>query len=316
MKRIITLAALAFCFAAPAHAAIRLEASLTPLDHGLNSWTIRAVSTQGEIINGVHNPSLISFFGEGVHQVWMPLLGQTPTQGDHHPIAFNPAWRQYDSFWFFAPNNSLSIGGEFTETNNETGGITGLPPSAAGEARTGFGTMGFSGASASKGFTIASGLQGTSVPLAQLVQKSSDFSISLGVLDNSGGNTRIDNFMITCHCGPSIFDSNLGDIFRGEVVMATLSTHPLDTIDAGSWTLDSFTGPDGGPVVGATVDPNTGKFSWNSVLQPLGAYSAEIGATVFGSARSGTLTFNLVPEPQTFALAAVTIVAFMVRRAR
>lgn len=231
MKQIIAFVVAVFSFAAPAHAAVMLQASATPLDHGLTSWTIRAVSTAGEIINGVHNPTVTSSFGEGVHQVWMPLLGPTPTRGDHHPIAFNPAWRQYDSFWFFDSSNSLSVGGAFTETNNEMGGVTGLPPSAAGEARTGFGSMGFSGASASKGFTIASGLQGTNVPLAQLVMKSVPFLISLGVLDNSGGNTRIDDFTIACDCGPSIFDQDLGDVARGSVVMAMLSTHPLDTID-------------------------------------------------------------------------------------
>jgi hypothetical protein len=184
--------------AASSQAAIMLEASSAPLDSGLVGWTLRGVSTAGEVINGVNNPTVVAAgTGAGLHQVWQPLLGATPTRGDQFALTFSDAWRAYDSFWLFDSTNSLSFGGAFTETNSETGGKPDLPDGPAGAARTGFGTMGFSGAEASKAFTIASGLQGTSVPLGYFVLKDDEAAmVSLGVLDNSGGNTRMEGFQL------------------------------------------------------------------------------------------------------------------------
>jgi hypothetical protein len=211
MKQIVVLVIAAFSFAAPAHAAFMLQSSPgTPLGNGLVSYTLSAVSTAGEVINGINKPTVVAGgTGAGVHQVWMPNLGQTPTQGDHNPLEFSPAWRPYDSFWFFDADNSLSVGGEFTETLIEDPAPITLPPSAAGPPRTGFGTMGFSGASASKGFRIASGRQGTNVAFAQLVLKRDEHVlVSVGVIDNANG-ARINNFPI----GPLVPEPSAAALF-------------------------------------------------------------------------------------------------------
>ncbi len=194
MLRNTLLAVLAvLVVAASSQAAIMLQQTAAPMagDPDFVNVTLRAVSTAGEVINGVNNPTIVpKGAGRGVHQVWQPLLGATPTRGDQNPLAFNDAWRPYDSYWLFDTTNSLSVGGAFTETNGETGGKQGLPPGTAGPARTGWGNMGFVAPAASKGFTIASGLQGTSVVLGQFVTQINELAtVSLGVLDNSGGNT-------------------------------------------------------------------------------------------------------------------------------
>jgi hypothetical protein len=225
MKRIVALVVAVFSFAAPAHAAFMLQSSPgTPLGNGLVSYTLSAVSTAGEVINGINNPSVVAGgTGVGVHQVWMPTLGQTPTQGDHNPLEFNPAWRPYDSCWFFDTANSLSVGGEFTETLvDDTAPIT-LPPSGAGPPRTGFGTMGFSGASASKGFKIASGLQGTNVAFGQFVLKQGEHVlVSVGVIDNSNGH-RFNNFPI----GPLLIVPEPATIALVAVAMIAFMMRPM-----------------------------------------------------------------------------------------
>jgi len=281
----------------------------------LVSYTLNAYSTDGEIINGIRDPQVTnSFGGAGLHQVWTPVTDSpTPTRQEQLSIVplWSDTWLPYDSYWFFSSANSLGFGGTFTETNNMAGGAV-LPSDGFSPPSTGFGTMGFSGATASKAFTIGSGLAGNAVSFAQLVMKSGEgVIVDLTVLTTDGNDVAFDDFTVGCvfDCGPSIFDTNLGDVVRGEAVSATLQVHPLDFLEPGTWVLDSFTGPGGGAVASASVDPNTGEFSWNSDLQPLGDYSAIIGATVNGSPASGTLSFNLVvPEPATLLLLSLTMV--------
>jgi hypothetical protein len=190
MKQNVILFFAAFSFAAPAEAAIMLQSSApTVLDHGLVSYTLSAVSNADEVFTGMQRPSVVPVgSGLGLHQVWMPLLGATPTRGDQNPLEFHDAWRAYDSYWFFDSTNSLSIGGPFTETNSEVGGKPDLPDSLAGPARTGFGTMGYAGTAAAKYYLIASGRQGTNVALGQLVMKEGQaVLVSLGVGTNFEG---------------------------------------------------------------------------------------------------------------------------------
>jgi hypothetical protein len=86
-----------------------------------------------------------------------------------------------------------------------------------------------------------------------------------------------------------------------------LPTNDDDNPDAGiTWILESLTGPDG-PVLGASVDPTTGIFTWQSQpTSPRGRYNAAIRGTnddsPFGT-DTGVLSFDItIPEPTTFSL--------------
>jgi hypothetical protein len=106
------------------------------------------------------------------------------------------------------------------------------------------------------------------------------------------------------------------------ITAGPLSTNDDDDPDNGiTWLLESLTGPNG-PVLGATVNPTTGVFTWQS--QPTsarGVYTAVIRGTnddtPFGS-DTGVLQFEIiVPEPATASLlgaAVLGILAFARRR--
>jgi hypothetical protein len=93
----------------------------------------------------------------------------------------------------------------------------------------------------------------------------------------------------------------------GLVVAGPLPTNDNDNPDAGiTWFLESVTGPDG-PVVGATVNPATGVFTWQT--QPTtkrGFYNAVIRGTNDDTplgTDTGNLTFVIcIPEPATLLL--------------
>jgi hypothetical protein len=104
----------------------------------------------------------------------------------------------------------------------------------------------------------------------------------------------------------NIEDRNLGDIVRGKIVVAQLLS--LSGHDPNSWMLNSFTGPNGNHVTGANVDPTTGRFTWNSVAQPLGDYRAVLGPTFSGTPVWADVTFRLIPEPDALALVTVGLV--------
>lgn len=91
-----------------------------------------------------------------------------------------------------------------------------------------------------------------------------------------------------------------------------LPTNDSDEPDTVNWSLVSFSGP-GGAVLGATVNPTTGVFSWQSESSsPLGTYNATIqGVNDSGTPAgtdSGVLSFRLVPEPATFSLLGLAMV--------
>jgi hypothetical protein len=110
----------------------------------------------------------------------------------------------------------------------------------------------------------------------------------------------------------TVGEVNLGDTKRGTSITATLPySFEIPPI---IWTLDSFIGPNG-PVVGASLNSETGEFSWDSAGAPLGGYTAVISAVDFGGAgqyAAGQLSFVLVvPEPGSIAFAG-TAMAFLV----
>lgn len=104
----------------------------------------------------------------------------------------------------------------------------------------------------------------------------------------------------------------LGGKQPGQLVTGgPLSTNADDPSDV-AWTLLSLIGPNSAPILGATVDPLTGVFSWQS--QPsnlMGGYTATIQGVNTGDpagTASGELTFNLVPEPASVTLLGLAMV--------
>jgi hypothetical protein len=101
------------------------------------------------------------------------------------------------------------------------------------------------------------------------------------------------------------------DLVSGRLPGSTITAGPLSTNDADdpdngiAWLLESLTGP-GGAVVGATVNPTTGVFTWNSPTSAAkGAYTAVIRGTnddTPAGTDTGNLTFDIVPEPATMSL--------------
>ncbi len=210
MLRKICFAGLAvLAMASTSQAAIAFSYTAVALPGGFNSLILHAHSTAGETINGVDTPTIVAgsgAFGGLPSQVWLNSSGsfKSPTAGDHTPGLWNAAYTPYDSFWFFDTTNSLSVGAGFDESNNGTGGVSGLPAGPLGAPYTGFGAMGtIGGVPGAKSFTIASGKQGTDVDLAQVVLKTGTAALVSGtILTNQGTNQTIVRFPIEAYITP------------------------------------------------------------------------------------------------------------------
>jgi len=292
-------------------AAIFLSSSPgTPLDGGLVSYKLSAFSTSGQIINTFENPTIVPYLGgAGLHQVWSPITGSsTPTREEQLSagVLWSDTWLDYDSYFYFSPANSLSVGGDFTETNGMTGGAS-LPSAGFGPPITGFGSYEYSGVSAAKLFTVASGIPDTSVAFAQLVLKDREYvAVSLTVLDNEGQATVVDPpFIVGGCCTPpfQLEGLDLGTVYRGDLVSASLEIVPNYDRDLFDWTLEDFNG------AGGIVNPTTGEFSWDSSGATLGSYTAVIRASHFElGSDTGLLTFNLIPEPASITMLGLAMV--------
>ncbi|MEX2307246.1 MAG: PEP-CTERM sorting domain-containing protein [Pirellulales bacterium] len=312
--------------AASSQAAVMLQQSAgTSVGQGLTSYNLMASSDDGTVLNGVNNPVIVpNLGGMGLHQVWTPVTSSpTPTRQEQVAagILWSDTWLAFDSYFLFAATNSLGVGGAFTETNGAVGGAA-LASAGFGAPSTGFGSYNFTTVSASKGYTLASGEQGTTIDLAQLVLKDNEsVLVSLGVIDNQGGVSRIQNQCVGA-CGP-LFD--VGDLFLGgrlpgQIVSGgPLPTNDSDDPDQLQWLLESLVGPDGAEA-GASVDPLTGVFTWDTdPTDSRGAYTATIRGTNDNAPEGtdiGLMTFNLVPEPGTIALMSLGMVAFGLGRRR
>jgi hypothetical protein len=90
-----------------------------------------------------------------------------------------------------------------------------------------------------------------------------------------------------------------------------LPTNDDDDPDSVAWSLVSLIGPDGAEV-GASVDPLTGVFTWDSApTDSLGTYTATIQGINAGpnaGTDSGEFTFRLVPEPTSITLLGLAMV--------
>jgi hypothetical protein len=100
------------------------------------------------------------------------------------------------------------------------------------------------------------------------------------------------------------------------VVGGPLPTNDDDDPDQVAWSLVSLIGPDGAEV-GASVDPLTGVFTWQSApTDSTGTYVATIagantlGLTTPAGADTGTYTFRLVPEPASITLLGLALAGF------
>jgi hypothetical protein len=110
------------------------------------------------------------------------------------------------------------------------------------------------------------------------------------------------NFVFLPPTPADVETRHLGDVARGSIVSATLQEQNFGN-DLFDWELISFNG------AGATVDPDTGEFTWDSTGAPLGSYSAVIRASHFEiGSDEGTLTFNLIPEPASTGLLSLAMV--------
>jgi hypothetical protein len=110
------------------------------------------------------------------------------------------------------------------------------------------------------------------------------------------------------------------DLASGRLPGALITAGPLPTNDADdpdagiAWLLESFTGP-GGAVAGATVNPTTGVFSWQSLASSAkGNYTATIRGTnddTPAGTDTGLLTFRIVPEPATMSLLGLAMLGML-----
>jgi hypothetical protein len=134
-----------FSMPRPALAAVILQKSVgTPLPQGnLVQYTISAVGTVGEEIDTFSAPSISPVSGLGIHNVAQAFSNAgTPTKSEHNPGLWYPDWAAYDTYFMFGTGETLSIGPNFSETNNgATTGTLGLFHSTGGVTPTsGFGT--------------------------------------------------------------------------------------------------------------------------------------------------------------------------------
>jgi hypothetical protein len=105
----------------------------------------------------------------------------------------------------------------------------------------------------------------------------------------------------------SVGDRNLGSLPLGTSLATTLPAN-FSNSESLAWKLLSLTGP-GGSISGAAVNPTTGQFTWDSTGAALGSYSAVIRGRSLFDDDTGTLFFNLVPEPAVFALVSIALVS-------
>jgi hypothetical protein len=205
LRKSVFAVAAVLAAASVANAGIILTQTGTPVPggQGFTKWVVSAVSDDSvnQTINGIASPSITAGLGGGLpHQVWLNNSGTftSPTKGDQTAGLWNAEYTPYDSFWNFDATNSLSIGAAFNESNSGSGGATGLPAGALGTPYTGFGAMGtVGGAAGSKAFTVASGLQGTTVALGQFVLKDGTSALLSGtILTGQGNNVTISDFPI------------------------------------------------------------------------------------------------------------------------
>jgi methylglyoxal synthase len=122
MKRFLLCAAALVAFSANANAAIQIVQTQNPDPApGLQSFTLSAVGTEGEVINSIAGLTV-----SGVHNV-QPPFGQASVHSgqwaaDNANGASLAAWKVYDTYFLFDPANASQVvtllGGSMTETND------------------------------------------------------------------------------------------------------------------------------------------------------------------------------------------------------
>ncbi len=165
----------------------------TATSTGLQSFQVTGVATAGETLTGFNDPVVSILSGLGTHQVHTAVTdGSTGTVAAQQAasVLWSDTWKPYDSFFYPSSSNSLKVGsGDITDTRTGTGAT--LPSTGFGAPPTGYGTMSVTGGTAAYGYTIASGLQGQSIPIAQIVLQTGDsVRVALTLGNNLGGSAQ------------------------------------------------------------------------------------------------------------------------------
>lgn len=312
--------------AVSSQAAIMLQHSApTPLAQGgLVSYIVTAVGTDGELINTFSNATITAAVGGlGIHNVsaqgFSGAVG-TPTEQEHQGGVgqMSADWIPYDThFLFRSADYALDLGPPYSETNDgSTTGTLGLSNTFLGSAPTsGFGAYS-SDPTSSKVLTPANAA--ASVDFFQVVLREQDAAL-LGIRVIGAGGQAIGDFTgdNAFRIGPTVVDGfEVNDMFLQGYLPGSLVTGgplPTNATDANiAWALESLTGPGGAAVAGASVDPATGIFTWQSqASSAMGAYSALIRGTNDGAPAgtdTGIMSFNIVPEPATLSLLGLALV--------
>jgi hypothetical protein len=125
-----------------------------------------------------------------------------------------------------------------------------------------------------------------------------------------------------------VFGGNIGNVDPNDpgAVMTTLTASSDTVVGPYSWSFyhgfSSYQPAPGasgtGPAVQPTIDPTTGKFSWNTVGSPLGAYNWTVEAGNGFGEGLGSVTVKLVPEPSALSTVGLAMMgcAVLVRRRR
>jgi hypothetical protein len=298
-------------------AEIVLQAS-DPVDLGVGGlfrFIVSAVGTEGELINRFRQFSVTG----DVHQVFRLDPAPTPTIERIGGFAWGADWTPFDSHLLIEAGGRLGVEGLFPQEANDysTTGTLGLSLQFGQEAPSGFGEITNNQVNPFA-FNLSSELVSSHVPFYQVVTTIDGAFLSATIGAEGGIEQRIENFEIGGGDPPMVGELMLTRYFLNEKVAGTVPlTGVVDVL-----VFDDVENPQYTPGFGA--NPNTqnlvfnflptltvdGMFMWDTTGAAGGTYVWNItGTSQFGS-DSGMIYVEIyVPEPATFALCGLAVVA-------